>query len=340
MYAYIASIGLISPQHTCTGDFSCGVEYNHQNRVACIEPTYKEYINPVQLRRMSRILKLGLGAAQLCLHQIDGFSPDAIVVGTGLACVGDLELFLKSALEHEGANISPIPFINSSHNTVASQIARILSFRGYNNTFCHKHLSFEHALLDSLMLLHEQEAEQVLVGGVDEFDPALFGFWDHLGYWKKENEAVGAMAGEGAGFFLLHRNAQKPCIAKISAIKTLHGPLKQDTWVSFLLENGLQSKDIDTFVLGLNGHQKEDAPYQQLLATVIPPDAQIAAYKHLCGTYMTGTAFALAIAANALQSGAFPTSCIQRVGQKSKINKVLIYNQYWNQMHALILLEK
>ena len=44
------------------------VEYN-SIRLSCIEPDYKDFIDPKMIRRMSRIIKMGVAAAIDCLQQ-------------------------------------------------------------------------------------------------------------------------------------------------------------------------------------------------------------------------------------------------------------------------------
>ncbi len=64
MKAYITSTGIISPQETHNGvDFPDSVREEVSDRLLCIEPDYKVLINPVQLRRMPRILKMGLACS-------------------------------------------------------------------------------------------------------------------------------------------------------------------------------------------------------------------------------------------------------------------------------------
>ncbi len=102
MKAYINSVGMISPQRTFDGAFfSDGMTEYNQQAIRCVEPDYKTLIDPVKLRRMSRILKMGLGAASICMGN-SGVRPDAVIVGTGLACPTDLEkLFFAIKNEKE-----------------------------------------------------------------------------------------------------------------------------------------------------------------------------------------------------------------------------------------------
>jgi len=243
---------------------------------------------------------MGLSAAQICLQQAGNVQPDAIVTGTGLACVTDLALFLRSVIQNEGEGISPIPFINSSHNMVTAQIARMLKINGYNNTHCNRRLSFEHALLDGMMLLNEGAANHVLVGGIDEYSD------DYHRLAEVDYEA-----GEGAGFFLLHRHYQEGDVAKIVEVKTWHGQM-----------GDIKMDDVDVAFLGLNGEEQEDRFYYPIIEKAISHHIPIIKYKQQCGEYMTSSAYALAMAA---------TSTTKR--------RALIYNQYWGMDHALTVLE-
>jgi 3-oxoacyl-(acyl-carrier-protein) synthase len=315
---YINSIGLISPQSS--------IEDGH---FVCVEPVYKELINPVQLRRMSRILKMGLGAASICISDLPETKIDAIIVGTGLACIIDLEKFLFSVLDGDEQALSPIPFINSSHNTVAAQIAMIHKITGYNNTYCHRGASFESALIDALMLLNENEAQHILVGGIDEYS-------QHYNMMMNENPNMKeVMFGEGAAFFILEKERRENSFAELKGVHSFlmkneelnnaDAPLMIKTKISlFLQKHGLDMADIDLFVSGKNGNCITDNIYAELEKECFL-NAETLYYKHLCGEYMTSTAFALGLAARQLK------------GQKEK--HTLIYNHYNYVNHSLILLK-
>ncbi|MDR2627600.1 MAG: beta-ketoacyl synthase chain length factor [Dysgonamonadaceae bacterium] len=322
MQAYITSIGLISPQADACGE--------NEGVLRCMEPEYRQLIPPIQLRRMSRILKLGLGASQICLNNAGGkVHPDAIVVGTGLACINDLETFLRSMIDDREQGLSPTPFVNSSHNTVAAQIARLQHNHSYNNTYCHRGASFECALTDALMLIHEKEAAQVLVGGIDEFSV------HYHRLLKNVNETV--VAGEGAAFFLLGNDPKDTAYARITAVKTWYRP-HGDIIPGFLAEHNLSSDDIDTVLLGINGNEEGDAIYydsMQRFAT----GTRFISWKHLCGEYMTSGAFALSLSAEALRTGAFPASCVMTDGKPFPSERILIFNHYRQQNYSCILVE-
>jgi len=312
---YINSTGAITPQNT--------IENGHY---VCVEPIYKEFINPVQLRRMSRILKMGLGASSICINHLSEAEVDAIIIGTGLACITDLENFLLSVLDGDEQGLSPIPFINSSHNTVAAQIAMMHKITGYNNTYCHRGTSFTSALQDALMLLHEGTAQHVLVGGIDEYSP-------HYSMMINEDPKMkNIVLGEGAVFFILENERKTTTFAEL---KGVHDFLMKDEELnnhdlikteinSFLQKYALNMSDIDLFVSGKNGNSITDDIYNELETTCFS-HAETIYFKHLCGEYMTATAFALETAACRLKT--------------TKEKHALIYNHYNFINHSLILLQ-
>ncbi|HOI27056.1 MAG TPA: beta-ketoacyl synthase N-terminal-like domain-containing protein [Paludibacteraceae bacterium] len=352
MQAYINSTGIISPQQTYDGTFFATPIVNTESMILnAMEPVYKEIINPVLLRRMSHVIKMGLGASNLCLKAAEGIRPDAVVVGTGLACLYDLEKFLLSIDDYHEKMLSPIPFINSSHNTVSSQIAIMNKLTGYNITYCHRAISFESALMDSLMLIAENEADNVLAGGIDEFLHNYYAIFNLLSYWRKETISnlslfegshAGSIPGEGAAFFLLGKEKNENTLAKLIDVQTF--VTKCDVSYlnneidNLLKRNGLQRKDVDLFLLGRNGDNQHDGIYLDLEKR-LPETSCVAYFKHLCGEYMTASSFATWVAANILKTQNIPDCLIKKAPAQSQIKRILIYNHYLEKEHGLILLE-
>ena len=93
MEVYIHGSGIISPQQTWNVD-ALGVPISYQeNRLTCIEPDYASWLDVKQLRRMSRIMKMGAAAALLSLKNAGVAKPDAIITGTGWGCLEDTGIF-------------------------------------------------------------------------------------------------------------------------------------------------------------------------------------------------------------------------------------------------------
>ena len=184
---YIRATGNISPQKT----------FGHQplvdspvvytgNRLACIEPDYKEFIDPKQIRRMSRIIRMGVAAAMECLQEAGVKVPDAIITGTAYGCLEDTNSFLSKMVEFNEELLTPTAFIQSTHNTIGAQIGLMLQCNNYNNAFVHRGFSFESALLDGMLLLKENEAANVLVGAIDEITNTSHSILNRMGLYKQE----------------------------------------------------------------------------------------------------------------------------------------------------------
>ncbi|PIX33052.1 MAG: 3-oxoacyl-ACP synthase, partial [Bacteroidetes bacterium CG_4_8_14_3_um_filter_31_14] len=110
MELYIKGIGSISPSENFE-NISHTPEIKLVDDVYkyyfCIEPIYKEIINPLLLRRMSRAMKMGIASALLCLKDAKIETPDAIITATGLGCVDDSDKFLTSLIENEEKMLNP-----------------------------------------------------------------------------------------------------------------------------------------------------------------------------------------------------------------------------------------
>jgi len=339
----------VSPQKTF-GDvpfLTEPVNYS-SNRLSSVEPDYKEFIDVKLIRRMSRIIKMGVAAGFACLKEAGIEIPDAIVTGTAYGCLEDTGIFLTKMVEQHEEMLSPTAFIQSTHNTVGAQIALMMHCHNYNNTFVHRGFSFESALLDAMLLLYEQKAKNVLVGGVDEITNASHTLLSRFGLYKREEIAnteifssrtKGTIAGEGAAFFLLSDEYNANGYAEIKGITTFYKPVSEkeiETQIlSFLKIHSLNIDEIDLIISGRNGDHKHDSVFDLLEETVFK-NVPVVNYKHLCGEYPTSSAFALWLAANIIRKNELP----EIVGsvKKDKIKNILVYNNYLGIHHSLFLL--
>ncbi len=352
MKAYIRGIGVISPQLTQNNKILSGeIIVSNDNLLRCIEPSYQEFLNPVMARRMGRVIKMGIVSAMMCLQDAQLEMPDAIIAGTALGCLGDTEKFLKAMIADDEQFLTPTSFIQSIQNSVSAQIALQLNCTGHNFTFAHKGFSFESALFDALMLIDNEEAANVLVGGIDEMTDHNYFFYDKLGHWKKEkinsselltSLTPGTIGGEGAAFFTLSADKSKQDCATLLGVKTIYNPESagalQITISDFLKDNGLGREDIGLVLYGFNGDSRSDHWFTSVKENLFI-NSGAGYFKHLCGEYQTSGSFAMWLAAVCLKEGKVPPA-IQWGKQKSEqLNHVLIYNKYGNN-HSLLLLKK
>lgn len=348
MKLYIRSTGNISPQNTFAQSFLPEelTEYN-TNRLRSIEPDYSKLIDVKLLRRMSRIIKMGVAAALQCLQEAGIKNPDAIITGTAYGCLEDTGVFLQKMVQNNEEMLTPTAFIQSTHNTIGAQIALLLKCNGYNNTFVHRGFSFETALLDAMMLLEEKTVENVLVGGIDEITDFSFEITSRFGLFKRDissnfdlfnNSLKGTIAGEGAAFFLLNTQPSEHNCAMLENVSTFYKPVDNSEILhnieSFLADHSLSMADIDLVLCGRNGDFKGDKIYDHLNDTIFN-QASIVHYKHLCGEYPTSTGFALWLAAGIVKNGFMPHVFANL--EKKEIKRVLIYNHYQMIHHSLML---
>ena len=351
MEAYINGIGIISPQNTFnTKEFLTTVIEHNSNSLRCIEPSYKEFLNPTLARRMARIIKMSIAASTICMKDARIEMPDAIMTGTALGCLEDTEKFLLAIIENEEQFLTPTSFIQSTHNTVSAQIALQLKCMNYNFTYVHKGFSFESALLDALMTIAEGEGKNVLVGGHDEMTDKYYRVCDRIDYWKKEivptmelvnSKTSGSIAGEGAAFFMLCKEKNEHTYAKLRGIKSLFKPANnievQNTITEFLESKELSKNDIDVIIYGINGDNRYDNIYHNLKNNYFT-NSTATYFKHLCGEYQTASSFAMWLATMIIKHQTIPNALLIGENKHQKIKNILIYNTFLNIDHSMFLL--
>jgi len=347
---YIRATGNISPQKSFGHPAFLPelVAYNG-NRLSCLEPDYKGIIDPKLIRRMSRIIRMGVAAATECLQEAGITMPDAIVTGTAYGCLEDTGNFLTKMVEFKEELLTPTAFIQSTHNTIGAQIGLMLGCNNYNNAFVHRGFSFESALMDAMLLLKEKEATNVLVGAIDEITNISHTILSRMGLYRQDDHSSaglfsekkkGTIGGEGAAFFLLASQPSATDYAKLSGLKTFYKPSGQKEVEaqisSFLTEHSLSMSDVDAVIAGRSGDLRSDEIFDKLGQTLFVNTPTIN-YKHLCGEYPTASSFALWMAANMVKTGSVPSSLESNLPVKSNLKQVLVYNHYQNIHHALFL---
>jgi 3-oxoacyl-(acyl-carrier-protein) synthase len=352
---YILSASAISPQHSFGGEhFLQPVMSSDNGKLYVVDADYRQYINPVAIRRMSKVIKMGISAAMNSLQQAGMTCPDAVITGTGMGSMLDMERFLKDMIALKEEALNPTYFIQSTYNSINGWVALQTKCNGYNQTFVHRGLSLELSLLDAQLLLDEADEKQtVLVGCFDEMTEEYFFIKNKIGYWKKDipnslellkhNDTAGTIGGEGAAFFTLS-NEKANAVCAIKAIRTF-----QDVEVSdvkkglqdLLAEHNLSVNDIDVMLCGMNGDSRQQALYDMALAEL--PDATVAVFKHLTGEYATTSGFALWLASELFRKQTIPQEIVYRnavVGQATNngIKHMLVVNHYITGSVSLTLL--
>lgn len=350
---YIHSACAISPQ--CTFDpqqFLQPVMHTDTGKLFVVDPDYRQFINPVAIRRMSRLIKMGIAAGMNALKLAGVNKPDAIITGTGLGSMTDMEHFLKDMINLNEEALTPTYFIQSTYNSINGWIALQSKSTGYNQTYVNRGFSLELSLLDAQLLLNEVEEKQVaLVGCFDELTDEYIIVKNKVNYWKKDipdsidvlkySDTEGTIAGEGAAFFSLS-NEKGNAVCVLRGIKMLQHPEASSIAIqteAFLMEHGLSTDAIDIVVAGMNG----DARFQPLYDTAfqqLNENTSIVAFKHLSGEYPTASGFALWLATRLFNHPTIPQDIIYKKGANNTIRNILIINHYMLDTVSFMLLSK
>ena len=150
---YIRSAAQISIQRPLCDDWmEHPLSYDTPFATA-IDPDFRTYMNPLQSRRMGKVLKRALVTAQVALNEAQLDHLDAIMMGTGMGCWENTERFLEQMCREGESLLKPTYFMQSTHNTISSMLGIQLKCHGYNTTYSHGKHSFDSALLDAFMQL-------------------------------------------------------------------------------------------------------------------------------------------------------------------------------------------
>lgn len=314
---YINAAATLSHQQTFLNPGFSGIMQPLTGEEEVQSVTYKNYIDANILRRMSRILRMGVACAKESLrtvHDSDAYlQPEAIVVGTGLGCLMDTEKFLDTALTVEGM-LPPTSFIQSTHNTIAGQISLSLGNHAYNMTHTQNFVSFEHAMLDGILCLEEGSGD-VLVGGADERIMLLDMVAENFGFPE-------VPLASGVSFFRLSSSPDEHSLACVLDVEVITGGKDpKENLIRFLSDNNCTLDEIDKII------------YQAPIGIDIVPEILGNEYKGIAinsipfsGLYSTASAFALHMA-------------VDEMNNSKKSFKILIFNQLNPNSLGFILLK-
>ena len=329
----------------------------------------KDLIESKIFRRAGRSQRLALTAAHLALNDcsVRPVSSDdvAVTVGTGLGALGETAAFLENMIRHAEARPKPTRFINSVHNSLATQIAISFGFGGENYTFVHGSISFESALWQGMRLLRSGRARYVLACCADELNPYLLATGLKLGWWRTEAAPLtplresgaakpGTVPGEGAAAFVLGRcdDSASPGVIRIASMRAR--PLDCENLIEIdirneidfieqvVQESGIRMREVEFVLLGANGDSPLDHVYTDVkrkLSPLMRPGVAFGVYRQLCGEYCTASGVGLALAADTIRKGRLSPGieCVDEGGAPSSPNNVLLYNVSRTGYHSVCL---
>lgn len=344
---YVLSAKQVSIQQPLSEEWMQNPIVYEESFMRSVDPSFKEYVSPIEARRMSKVLKRALATSKEALKEADLESVDAIITGTGYGCIDNTEYFLD-ALATEGEELlKPTFFMQSTHNTIGSLVAIQTKNHHYNVTYVHKDVSFDSALQDAWLQFKLGKISSALVGGHDEMTETFYRILKKGGVMGQDDERCG----EAAVSVVLasakqceeRNNPEIQPLCKLTGFKMLHQP-SMDTLkeaVDTLLQStGKSLSDIDFILTGISGKKVYDKAYLEETKTLFG-DIPLLKYKHLFGESFTASGLGFYVAAQCLKAGQVPTSLF--VNEKDNSDKqpkcILLYNRADGKNVSLILLE-
>ena len=139
------------------------------------------FVKPLEARRMGKLMKASLLSSMQALKEAGITTPDAVITGTALGCLENSEQLLLHICQEGESMLKPTYFMQSTHNTIGSNIAIRTKCHGYNSTYTHGADSLEWAKRDAEYLLRTGQVKNVLVGCHDESTELFNGMLERLG---------------------------------------------------------------------------------------------------------------------------------------------------------------
>lgn len=281
------------------------------------DPTFRQWLNPLESRRLGRLLKRAIVTATEALAEARIEQPEAIVTGTGLGCIENTELLLNQMCREGDEALRPTNFMQSTHNTISSLIAINSQCHGYNSTYSHKAVSFDCALLDAFLQMRLGDISNALVMGNDEMTPSYFTILKRAGYVGQEGQVP---ATEASVAMMLTTEAD--------------GAYCQLQDVQLAYADGAYppscnctpaDRQIDAILIGSNGNAANDQVYTHLLRQL--PNAPLLHYKHIFGEGYCASALGLYAATHIIDRGEAPASMrCDRIGKPLNVRRLLMVN--------------
>lgn len=351
----IVGLGLSPPEPELASlTLPAGLPGESQAAFLCPAGVGRSVIPVRRIRRLGRLQRMGVAAAHLAAQGrvAPAASRSAVCVGTGMGATWEVVDFLENMVREQEKHPRPARFINSVHNSLASQIAIFQGLRGENHTFTHNAQSFELALGHAAYLLAADRADEVLCCGADALVSYVAAAGQRFGWWRPSERTIrpleeeGTLPGEGAAAFRLRAPADEPRLARVQLL--LEGPLQgrfgdcPRRALEALQAAGIELGAGDLLLLGANGDAALDARYRRVaraLESSCEGALAWAVYKHACGEFCSAAGLGLGWAVESLRAGE-PSErlrCLRPL--QAPLRRVLLYHVSRSRYASLMLVQ-
>lgn len=292
---YITATAAVTNQQPFSDDWLDKPVDNQGNYVRAIEPDMKDFLPPAEARRMCRLLRRAVAVSLKTVENASFSEPDAIITGTGMGCMENSEKFLIDMSKYGEQMLKPSLFMQSTHNTISSQIAILLKCHGYNITYSSMSSSFESALLDAWLKISSGRIATALVGSHDEVTPLTALLLEQL--YKR----CRLISEASVAFALTSDNAGALC--SVDGVRILHLP--DEDALGQAICSLTYGREIDLVLDGCNGNPDNDRLYDRI-RTIFFQDSMRWSYKNLFGENFSASAVGCHAGATILSTGRMP----------------------------------
>lgn len=304
----ITGLGVIGPGSVVSREIEPPLPAGKVTVRSCGELADAALLSSGQRRRLSRMIQMALLATRRSQvpcgpKQSEAPRRRAVAIGTGLGFLEDAAAFIENLISKDEREPMPARFPNSVHNAAAAQVAIDLGAHGLNSAPTAGEISFEAALWQGISQLAAGEADDALVGAVDELNKYPLSIGQRWGLWTGRT-----LPGEGAVVAGLTR-AEKVAtpLARVTAVRLgrYRRPFdaeREADWIAAAVD----SAAVDVVLSGARGWPALNANYEAVVVALSARAGRALehqTYKQLCGEFHAASAFGFSMAVDLVRRG-------------------------------------
>ena len=169
-------------------------------------PAFARWQREPRLRRASPITFFLVETAEQALANVSAAerAETGIIVAYSAGCLAYSRRFFEGIVKQGQKTASPALFPETVFNSPVSHVAAVLGLNGAAYALVGDESAWVSALITASIWLRQERVKQVLVLGVEEFDPLVLDAY-RSARWLRRNAAGGFLTSEGAGGILVRR---------------------------------------------------------------------------------------------------------------------------------------
>ncbi|HYH07362.1 MAG TPA: beta-ketoacyl synthase N-terminal-like domain-containing protein [Thermoanaerobaculia bacterium] len=272
----------------------------------------RDFINPMKMRRMNMLSRLGVAAAKLAIDDCGSRLErnTGVVIGTAFGPVQTSVDYMQEYVAKGAALAPPQLFAESVANAPGSHIAIEWGLQGFNITITQRESSALAAAMYAATQIAKGTVQSALIGGVEEANEMLFSVLDRIGALADEAKPFapdrkGMVLGEGGAMLVAHGGTRTPYgwLAGFGIARDTSASISDwgddpapvvNAMKAAMDDAGVAS--VDAIYVSANGSLRGDALEQRAIEMLFPEQPAIVATKHVFGEYAAGGALQLAAA--------------------------------------------